>query len=45
MTGCGNGKVFPQLLLNKFFAPGTPSMRKVDDGGYGVKNNVVYSGH
>ena len=39
-----------QLLLNKFFDPSTPSMRKVDDGEKRKKrkekeNNDVYSGH
>ena len=44
---------FKQLSLNKFFDPGTPSMRKVDDGEEKKKkkeekkkeNNDVYSGH
>ena len=46
------GKVFgcsKQLLLNKFFDPSTPSMRKLDDGEKKKKrkkeNNDVYSGH
>ena len=35
-----------QLLLNKFFDPSTPSMRKVDDGEKNRgKKNGVYSGH
>ena len=34
-----------QLLLNKFFDPSTPSMRKVDDGEEKKENNDVYSGH
>ena len=35
-----------QLLLNKFFDPSTPSMRKVDDGEKKEEeNNDVYSGH
>ena len=36
-----------QLLLNKFFDPSTPSMRKVDDRGKKEKkkNNVIYNGH
>ena len=36
-----------QLLLNKFFDPCTPSMRKVDDGGEKIKKirNHKNSGH
>ena len=34
-----------QLLLNKFFDPSTPPMRKVDDGEKKKENNDVYSGH
>ena len=40
---------FKQLLLNKFFDPSTPSMRKVNDGEKNEEkkreNNVVYSGY
>ena len=33
-----------QLLLNKYFDPSTPSMRKVDDGEKKREKNVVFSG-
>ena len=32
-----------QLLLNKFFDPSTPSMRKVDDGERKKKKKSVFS--
>ena len=36
----------PQNVSNKFFDPGTPSMRKVDDREKKKKkNDVVYSDH
>ena len=34
-----------QLLLNKFFDPSTPSMRKVDNREKKRKKKVVFSGH
>ena len=34
---------YKQLLLNKFFDPSTPPMRKVDNGEKKKENNDVYT--